>query len=116
MGGAGTELANGIVKLDVDEPPVPPAVESPKDAQTKPDEPSPPQTPNPMIHQMIAGVYSEYAAHIPPPRSYTFSVKDLDKDAVAVQVESELKKSDAFQLDVAVRNNPEGDLRVSMRS
>lgn len=70
--------------------------------------PPPRKAPNPMIARMIDGVYSQYAAVIPPERAPSISFNDLkDEGQAAKQLAAELNKTDELQLDVTVRNNPQ---------
>jgi hypothetical protein len=67
----------------------------------------PRRLPNPVIRQVVEGVYSQFAAPIPPERDPTFSVafRDLKKNLVAERLAAELEKGQAVHLDVTVKSN-----------
>jgi hypothetical protein len=63
-------------------------------------------TPNPLIARLVEGVYSQYAAPIPPERGVTVAFADLTHDpGAAGRVDAELRKGPAVDLDVRVRDS-----------
>jgi hypothetical protein len=98
------------------QPPEPPEVAHndapPKGQGDREDlQPSAPKPLDPLIARVIEGSVSNFARHMPE-RGYTFAMRDLPSDKVAKEVATELKKSDALQLEVAVRNNPQAIERL----
>jgi hypothetical protein len=100
---------HGFAKGDGDEP----APVQPNGGKVKPSiepEPLPPprKAANPLIAKVTEGVYSQYAAVIPPDRQHSVSFADLKSDGHAADTfVSEIKKNGALQLDVTVRSNPQ---------
>jgi hypothetical protein len=69
--------------------------------------------PNPLVAHLVEGVYSQYAAPIPPERALSVAFQDLQKDDKAnAQLAAELKKSPSVRLEVAVRNGPQAVERL----
>jgi hypothetical protein len=99
LGGLGTEQP--LAKQDGGDPGPPNGNAGAKTDVVQREEP---RKPNPLIPQLIDGVYGQYAAHIAPERSSTFAFQDLPKETILSEVTSELKKSKALQLDITVRN------------
>jgi hypothetical protein len=99
---------NGFAKGDGDEPPpVQPNVGKVKPIVEPGPVPAPRKVANPLIAKVTEGVYSQYAAVIPPDRQHSVSFNDLKSDGHAAdKFVSEIKKNGALQLDVTVRSNP----------
>ncbi len=98
----------GIAKKEPVGPEPMPSLIEPKAIE----DPAPlPKPPSPQIAHVIEGIYQQYAIHIPPERSLSFSVAELRKDSLA-KLAAELKKNEAVQLDVTVRSSPEAMKRL----
>jgi anti-sigma factor RsiW len=81
-----------------------PAAERPPER----DVPASPHKPNPLIASVTEGVYRSFAAPIPQDKALSLTFADLQKDGQAgAQLASELKKSQGFEIDLTVRNNPQ---------
>jgi hypothetical protein len=82
-----------------------PAPMTPKRAT--PERETPPRKRNPLIAQVVEGVYSQYAAPIPPerPQIYSVAFRDLKEDLVASGLASELDSDRSVQLDITVKSS-----------
>ncbi len=64
-----------------------------------------PRGPNPLIAEMVEGIYSQYAAPIPPDREFRVAFQELRKEGPATTgLDAELQKQKSLNLDVTVRN------------
>jgi hypothetical protein len=69
--------------------------------------PPPRKSSKPLLNDLVAGTFGQFAAPLPAEAPGSFAFQDLKTDdAASKQLTAEMKKSDALQLDIRVRNNP----------
>jgi hypothetical protein len=68
-------------------------------------QPATPKPYDPLIARIIDGTHSNFARHMPPERVSSFSLRDMPKEQIS-KLAAELEKGNAFELDMAVRNQP----------